>query len=204
MRTFLLSTLTIFCTLNLLAGDTKIAVINMDQVFQKYYKTRLIDGSLKKQAELYKVWTRKLKDSLVKMQQEFNVLRDASQNIALSSSERDRKTFEAQKKFMQLKEKKAELDNYLKRKGQQFKQLEQVKRDEIIADIKSAVARKCSLEGYTLALDSSGKTLNGISAVVYVNSAYDLTADILKDLNRGQKIAPQIQVKESKKEPKKQ
>jgi outer membrane protein len=195
MRIFILITLSLLCTFSVHAGDTKIAVINMDLVFQKYYKTKLVDSSLKKQAELYKVWTRKLKDSLVKMQQEFNVLRDASQNIALSSGERDRKTFEAQKKFLQMKEKKAELDNYLKRKGQQFKQLEQMKREEIITDIKGAVARKCSLEGYTLVLDSSGKTLNGISAVVYVNSAYDLTTDVLKDLNRGQKPVPQPQVK---------
>ena len=188
MKILKLTILTMLCAVSLHAGDTKIAVINMDKVFQQYYKTQMIDRSLKKQAELYRVWTRKLQESMTKMQQEFNVLRDASQNIALSSSERDRKTFEAQKKFLQVKEKKAELDNYLKRKEKQFKQLEQAKRGEIITDIKNAVARICALEGYTLVLDSSGKTLNGISAVIYANSAYDLTNRVIKGLNRGQSI----------------
>jgi outer membrane protein len=191
MKIYFLSLIAMLFTLYATAGDTKIAVINMDLVFQKYYKTKLIDNSLKKQAELYKVWTRKLQESLDKMQKEFNVLRDASQNIALSSGERDRKTFAAQKKFLQMKEKKAELENYLKNKGKQFQALEQAKRAEIVTDIKDAVAKKCSVEGYTLVLDSSGKTLNGISAVIYVNSAFDLTDDIIKDLNRGQKPVKQ-------------
>lgn len=172
-------------TFQLNAGDNKIAVINMEKVYSKYYKTKMINLNIQKQSELYKVWTEKLKKSVEKMQKEYDILIDSAQDFALSNSERTRRNKSAQKKYYDLESKKKELRNYVVKaeKSLQEKMIE--KRKEIINDIKSAVGRKCSIEGYTLVLDSSGKTLNDIPAVVYVNSAYEITDDIIAELNRG-------------------
>jgi len=157
----------------------------MDQVFQNYYKTKIADSTLKQQAEIYKAWIKKLNESLTKLEEEFKVVRDASQNIALSASERETKRFEAQKKYREIREKQVELEQYTSEKTQQYKQLETQKRDDILAEIAKEVKRRATLEGYTLVLDKSGKTLNGIPSIIYSSPTADITDPVITELNRG-------------------
>ncbi|MEI8245555.1 MAG: OmpH family outer membrane protein [Lentisphaerota bacterium] len=173
----------LFC--NIYAGETKIAVLDMDQIFQGYYKTKIADSTLKQQAEIYKSWIKKLNESLTKLEEEFKVVRDASQNIAISASERETKRFEAQKKYREIREKQVELEQYTAEKTQQYKQLETQKRDDILAEITKEVKRRATLEGYTLVVDKSGKTLNGIPSIIYFSSTADITEPVLAELNRG-------------------
>ena len=64
----------------------KIAVVDMEKVFQNYYKTKIADANLKKQAETYRNYLTSLSDSNLKLREEFKELRDDSQNIALKVS----------------------------------------------------------------------------------------------------------------------
>lgn len=167
------------------AAELKIAVIDMDQIFQSYYKTKIADSTLKQQAEIYKAWVKKLNDSLTKLEEEFKVVRDASQNIALSSSERETKRFEAQKKYREIREKQVEIEQYTAEKTQQYKQLETQKRDAILEEIAKEVKRRSTLEGYVLVIDKSGKTLNGIPSLIYYSPSIDITEPVITELNRG-------------------
>ena len=83
--------LCIFTAFAGLCADQKSAVVDMEKLFQNYYKTKIADSDLKKQAEIFKDYSDKLNDSLLKLQDEFKELRDAAQNIALSEAERENK-----------------------------------------------------------------------------------------------------------------
>lgn len=169
----------------LTATDLKIAVIDMDKVFQNYIRTKTVDSTLKQQSEIYRSWLKKLNDSMIKLDEQFKVLRNDSQNIALSETERESKRFEAQKKYRELQEKKVEIEQYSQEKTRQLKELETKKREEILKEINQEVKRRATLEGYSLVLDSSGKTLNAIPSIIYFNSQMDITEPVLRDLNRG-------------------
>lgn len=184
----------LFCAVH--AAETKIAVIDMDQIFQSYYKTKIADSTLKQQAEIYKGWVKKLNESLTKLEEEFKVVRDASQNIALSASERETKRFEAQKKYREVREKQVEIEQYTAEKTQQYKQLETQKRDAILEEIAKEVKRRATLEGYVLVIDKSGKTLNGIPALIYFSPSIDITDPVLTELNRGNPESQKPDVKQ--------
>jgi Skp family chaperone for outer membrane proteins len=185
MKKIILFAAGMLLSFGLFAGEMKIAVVDVDMLFQKYYKTKIVDATLKQQMQVYQAWLKKLNDSMVKLQQEFNLLRDDSQNIALSAAEREHKRLEAEKKYRQMKEKRAEIEQYSMDKSRQYKQVEENKRKEIIEEIQKTIAARAALEGYTLVLDKSGKTFNGISGVIYYKPSMDITEDILKELNRG-------------------
>ena len=184
----------LFCAVH--AAETKIAVIDMDQIFQSYYKTKIADSTLKQQAEIYKGWVKKLNESLTKLEEEFKVVRDASQNIALSASERETKRFEAQKKYREVREKQVEIEQYTAEKTQQYKQLETQKRDAILEEIAKEVKRRATLEGYVLVIDKSGKTLNGIPSLIYFSPSIDITDPVLTELNRGNPESQKPDVKQ--------
>ncbi|QSH40009.1 OmpH family outer membrane protein [Lentisphaerota bacterium ZTH] len=168
------------------APKLKIATVDMEKIFENFYKKKLADATLKQQDEIYKAFVRKLLDSGNKLEEEYKILRDASQNIALSASEREKKRLEAQRKFRAMQQKKAEIEQYVMEKQRQFKKLEKKKRMEIIGEIMKEIKRRAALKGYTLVLDKTGKTLNAIPAVLYSSPSYDITDEVLKTLNRGQ------------------
>lgn len=167
------------------AADLKVAVVDMEKIFQEYYKTKISDGNLKKQAEIFKDYSEKLNESLQKLQDEFKSLRDASQNVVLTETERENKRLAAQDKYRQVNAKEAELKQYNREKQRQLRDDYDKMRAEILEEIKKAIKDRCALEGYSLVLDKSGMTLNNIPALIYHNPAMDITGSVIQELNRG-------------------
>ena len=104
------------------AAEMKIAVVDMEVIFQGYYKTKLSDQRLKAQSKVFKEYAGKLNNSLLKLQEEFKKLRDASQNIALTEANRENNRLAAKDKYRQMKEKEFELREYNKEKQLQLRQ----------------------------------------------------------------------------------
>lgn len=168
------------------AQEFKIAVIDMEKVFKGYYKTKIADAKLKKQADVFKNYADKLNKSRVKLMEEFKELRDSSQDIALSEAERENRRLAAQDKYRQLKTKESEYKQYNTDKQRHLRDEYDKMRKTIIEEIQKVVRKKSTLEGYSLVLDVSGKTLNNIPSVIYFNASLDLTDEVLSELNKVQ------------------
>ncbi len=169
----------------LLFAEQKIAVINMEQVFSSYYKTKLEDAKLKKQTDVFKDYLTSLNASKEKLNVEFVELRDASQNIAFSDVERENKRIAAQNKYRQLQAKDAEIQQYNQEKKDQLMKEWEATRQKLLSDIITVVKSKALRENYSIVLDNSGQTLNNIPAVVYNNSSIEITDSVIKELNLG-------------------
>lgn len=183
-----LKTLILICLLGssciIYADEFKIAVIDMEKVFQGYYKTKIADANLKKQAELFKKYAMTLNSSKKKLEESFKLLRDASQDIALSEAVQKERRIEAQDKYRQLEAKGIEFKQYNIEKQRLLRNQYDAMRKSIIDEIKKAVRLRCALEGYSLVLDLSGKTLNNIPAVIYHKSSLNITDEIIAELNK--------------------
>jgi Skp family chaperone for outer membrane proteins len=174
----------------------KIAVIDMNRVFQEYNKTKINEAKLKKQAEIYKEYSTQLAQSLNKLKQEFIKLRDDSQNMVYTAAERENRRLNAQEKYRQTAAKEAELREYNRERQKQLRDEYEKLRSSILQDISNVVTDKCLAEGYGLVLDKSGRTLNNIPFVVYSSKMLDITDSVIKTLNMGQnKPAPEPVVK---------
>ena len=174
----------------------KIAVIDMNRVFQEYNKTKINEAKLKKQADIYKEYSNQLAQSLNKLRQEFIKLRDDSQNLVYTAAERENRRLNAQEKYRQTAAKEQELREYNRERQQQLRDEYEKLRSSILNDISNVVTEKCLAEGYGLVLDKSGRTLNNIPFVVYSSKMLDITDSVIKRLNMGQnKPAPEPVVK---------
>ena len=165
------------------ASGDRIAVVNMETVFRQYFKSRIAADTLRRQSEIYRAYVMTEQDKLKALQKEIAAARDASQNLALSSADR-----EAQKTLCADKErdyaaKRAELNRYMLERNRNLSAIEKRKRDEILKDIRDEAAKQAVAAGYSFVLDSSGLTTSGVPAVIYARPAVDLTGKILKALN---------------------
>ena len=164
----------------------KIAVIDMNRVFQEYNKTKVNEAKLKKQAEIFQEYSNQLAQSLAKLRQEFIKLRDDSQNMVYTAAERENRRMNAQDKYRQVAAKEQEIREYNREKQAQLRDVYEKLRSSILADISAVVSAKCLAEGYGLVLDKSGRTLNNIPQVVYSSKMLDITDAVIKTLNLGQ------------------
>jgi len=198
----ILSVVLFAVSIGLFAAEQKIAVIDMDKIFTEYYKTKISDANLKKQADIFRNYAEKLKESLTKLQEEYKKLRDDSLSVALSETERENKRILAQEKYRQLMTKNAELQQYEREKQNHMRDEYEKTRAKLIGEIKTEIQKRCALEGYSIVLDMSGKTLNNIPVVMLNSPSMDITEGVLKELNRGQRPAltqPEKPVAESAK-----
>lgn len=168
------------------AAKLKIAVVDMDKLFQQYYKTKQTDAVLQQKQGIFQAWAKKLGASRLKLQEEFNILRDDAQNIAFSSTEREKKRLTAQKKYQEFKKKEAELEQYVQQKSREYKTLVSKMHKRLLEEIYTEIRRYAVLKGYNFIFDKSGKTLNTIPAIIYSSPQHDISAEILGKLNRGQ------------------
>ncbi|MBU8901315.1 MAG: OmpH family outer membrane protein, partial [Victivallales bacterium] len=148
-------------------SSLKIAVVDMDNLFQEYYKTKQTDAVLKQKQGIYQAWAKKLGETRLALEKEFNLLRDAAQNIAFSSIEREKKRLAAQKKYQDFKEKETELEQYVQQKSRDYKNTVAKMHKKLLGEIYTEIRRYAVLKGYNFIFDKSGKTLNTIPVIIY-------------------------------------
>ena len=182
---FLLTASLLLSTIVTFAADSKIAVVDMEKIFKGYYKTKINSARFKKQAATYKQYADNLASSQLKLEEEFRALRDASQNIAFSETDRESKRLAARDKYRQLETKQNELQQYDREKSAQLKDQYDKMRKELLNEIRKNIAKYSKSNGYSMVLDASGKTMNDIPLVIYYQTEMDLTEIILKRINKG-------------------
>lgn len=171
------------CSLTLCAKQ-KIAVVDMQKVFSGYDKTKALELKMNEQIKVYQEYAAKLLQEYRAIESECKRLRDDSMNLTLSEAERESRKRSFLSKTEELKRKEQEINEYNRSRQKLLKEQFDKKRAEVVAEIRQVVSNKCMLEGWTMALDKSGITLNDLPIVIYNDSSADITQSVLDDLNR--------------------
>lgn len=176
--------LILFTCSALLCAQQKIAVVDMQKIFSGYDKTKAMEMKMNEQLKVYQEYAAKLLQEYRAIESECKRLRDDAMNLALSEAERESRKRSFITKSEELKRKEQEINEYNRSRQKLLKEQFDTKRAEIIAEIRQVISNKCILEGWTLALDKSGVSLNDVPLVLYSDSSVDITQAVLDDLNR--------------------
>ncbi len=174
-----------FFALGAFAEQMNIAFVDMEVLFQHYYKTATADETIRKQTEIFKEYAVNLNKEKDTLEGDFNTLRDESQNIAISDELRDEKRNQAQTKFMLLQEKKKEIHEYQQNKRQDLRKQYEEQRNKLVKEIIEVINGFGQQENHDLILDSSGNTLNGLPVFIFYRPEWDITESILALINKG-------------------
>ena len=166
-------------------AQQRTAVVDMDKLFREYYKTKIVEANLRRQADIYKEYALKLQEDIKRLRQEFVELRDASLNMVLTEAARESKRLAARDKYTMLTAKESELQNYNREKQAQLRDDQEKQREKILKDIQAVVRNQATLGGYNLVLDKKALSLSALPVVVYSTSEADITDAVLKELNAG-------------------
>ncbi len=184
-------------------GPGRIVTIDLNKVFNDYYKTPIATTKLKDTVDSYKKEHDDMVANLKKQIDELNKLREEQDKTEYTAEVREQKrkallekTAETQKLQRDIEEYDTSHQNILKEQTQRMRQT-------IVKEISEVVAKEAVDQGYQLVLDKSGNTLNGVPPIVFSQDNLDITEAIVKILNKNQPKTTEAPKPVEKKEEKK-
>lgn len=163
----------------------KIMTVNIEKLFNSYYKTPQVENIVQKQAQVYQNYINKKMEKLRDLNAKFRVELDKAQNVSLSSADRSKAAQNAEKYNSEIRLLRTEMETYSTEKRKEMAKLTLEKRASLMQDITDCVRKVAQGMAADFVFDVSGKTTHQIPALIYANPATDITNDVLKILNKG-------------------
>ena len=161
----------------------KIAIIDLEKVFDGYWKTKQADGQIKERAADFDKARRGMQDDYEKAKQEYAALLESANDQAVSVQERDKRKSQAEKKLIELREIEANVVQLDKTARETLGGQRQRMRDDILEEIQEKINVEASAGGYSLVIDTAAKTANLTSFVLFNTGQNDITDTILAQMN---------------------
>ena len=168
------------------AAEQTIVFVDMNKLFDGFYKTKVADGKLKERADEFNDERKGIVDDAKKLEDEFNALREDAQNTALSSEVREQKRNQAEDKLIEIREYESKLRRFDESRKKQLDDQSRRMRKDIVEEIRTAIQTYARSQGVSAVLDSSGQSLNGVEQVLYTDGKVDITEGVLDLLNKGE------------------
>jgi len=188
LRTTVLTVaLLVFLSVPALA-QTKIGTVDLRKLFDGYWKTKQAQVALNDRKSQLDKDDRGMRDDLKKGSDEYQKLLEDANDQAISADERDRRKAAAADKLKALQDNKNAIDTFERQAQVTLSEQGQRMRENILSEIKAAVATQARAGSYSLVIDAAAETANATTAVVFSNGQNDLTDAVLKQLNAGAPI----------------
>lgn len=164
----------------------RIVMVDLNRVFNEYYKTPIASAKLKETVDNYNKEQEAMMEQYKRQTAELDKLREDSVKPEYTQEVRDQKKKAVTEKLGELKKTQDDITEFKRTHQLTLDQNSQRMRKTILGEIQDVIARIAKDAGYSLVLDKSGNTLNGVSTVVYSQDSMDITDSIIKMLNRDQ------------------
>lgn len=180
--------LLLLAVLPVIAENMRIATVDLEKVFNNYYKTKIIDQDFAEQGKVYRNYIARQAENMRKSEAEYRKKLNESLNIALAPAERQKRQEEVKTLERNLKMRRAELEQYAADRAKALQESAASERKKVIAEIRAEINRRAAIAGYALVIDKSARGSSDTAIVLYSIDALDITDRVLKELNRGANI----------------
>jgi Skp family chaperone for outer membrane proteins len=165
------------------AGD--MVFIDLQEVFKHFYKTELARDQIQQQESDIKLERETMESEITGMKEEIEVLRADSRDDTLSDEVRASKRDLLEEKLVELQTRDQEIIDYARLRKQQLEQQNARMSLKLFDEIQSVINDHGKEMGYAAILDRSAQSRSGTQAVLYVDTARDITSELLAVLNEG-------------------
>jgi len=167
----------------------KILVVDLAKLFDGHYKTeeqrtKLQSDEQKAQEELDRM--NKEGNAMV---EKFKELKDQADSPVASADAKAKASADGQKVYQDIVNKQKEVQNFQQSTRASLQQRMKNFHDLMLDEIGKVAVEIAKRKGATLLFDKSGLTLNGVSGIVYSDPDYDITAEVLKEINKDRPVS---------------
>ncbi len=162
----------------------KLGVVDMAKLYDSHYKT--VEQNAKIQADDQKATEEvdKMNKEGNALVEEYKALSEAANNPALTTDAKTAKQADAQKKLEAIQRKQQEIQQFIGNTRQILNQRFQTFKNVMLEEISKTASDVAKRKGITLLVDKSGPSFFGISNIIYTDAGYDITDDVMKEINK--------------------
>jgi outer membrane protein len=182
IQTLLLALVTLFFA-SAMEAQPRIAIIDLQKVFDGYWMTKQADAELKESEAEYLKSRRRLLDDYQTANEEYKRLVDGANDQALAAEERTRRRAEAERKVLEIREIEQSINQFDRTTRQNLEDQSLRMRSRILTRIREVIDVQARAGNFTFVLDTAAQTVNRTPFVLYTTGENDLSDSVLSDLN---------------------
>ncbi len=168
----------------------KLVVVDMAKIYDSHYKTEEANAKFRDAEQKAQEQVEELNKQGQTLVDEYKELMEQSKNTLLTTEARAKAEADGQKKLEDIQRKQTEVQNFRTNTQRSLQQRIKTHRDLLLEEISKVVNELAKRKGATLVVDKSGPTLFGIPSVLYSDPSYDITDEVVKEVNKDRPPAP--------------
>lgn len=186
----IIRTLVAVATLSLGAGvltaqaPFKLVVVDMAKVFDNHYKKAEADVKFRESEQTARQDLETMTKQGQALVDEFRALEEKTKSAMLTDDAKAQAQKEAEAKVAEIQRLQQRVQEYRQAASTQLQQRIKTHRDILLEEISKAVTEIARRKGATLVLDKAGPSLFGISNVIYTDPSYDITEEVMAEVNK--------------------
>jgi Skp family chaperone for outer membrane proteins len=182
MKKIFIFVATCFLLLNIANGADRIVFVDLEQLFNEFYKTKLAKSKVEVQKTDIQAERQEMLDEITQIGDEVDVLKKEARDVTLSQEIRDQKRILFEERLLELRDKQKEVKDFESRRTQQV-QVQVARMSQTIMDeIRQVIVDYAQQEGFQAVIDSSQRKA-AIGVFIYVHPDVDISPKILTLLN---------------------
>ena len=162
----------------------KLVVVDMAKLYDTHYKTVEKNAQLQADDQKAQEEVDKMNKEGNALVEEYKALNDKAGNPALTADAKSTAQNEAQKKLAAIQQKQQEVQTFIQNTRNSLQQRMQTYKALILEEISKTATTVAQRKGATLVIDKSGPSLFLIPSVIYADPGFDITDDVMKEVNK--------------------
>ncbi len=163
----------------------KIAIVDMAKLLDDHHETQEQNAKLKSDEARANEELEKLNQEGNVLVEELRALEERGKNPALADDARAKLETDTRAKIEEIQRKQQEVQSFRGNTQRSLQQRIQNFRKVLFDRITVTVSDIAKQKGATLVIDKSGFTHIGLSPIVYADPAFDITAEVHAEINKG-------------------
>ncbi len=168
----------------------KIVTADMGKLLEGYYKTDEQMAKIRAEEQKAQAELERMSKELNQVIEQYKEAVDQSKSTLLTPEARTKAETEVAAKMEDIRRRQSDGQNYGTNAQRQIQQRVQTVRSLLLDEIGRKVTDIARAKGATLVVDRSGPTFLGIPAVLYVDPSFDITDEVLKEINKDRPATP--------------
>ncbi len=168
----------------------KIVTADMSKLLEGYYKTDEQMAKIRVEQEKAQAELERMSKELQQVIEQYKEAVDQSKSTLLTPEARAKAEADVNQKMEDIRRRQAAGQEYGANAQRQIQQRINTVRSLLLDEIGKKVTEVARTKGATVVMDRTGPTLLGISAVIYVDPAFDITDEVLAEINKDRPAAP--------------
>ena len=163
----------------------KVAYVNMETVFNEYYKTANENIRFEEERQNFLTGLEVLRTEFESTRKEFNDARGMAQNVLVGEENQKAAAQKAEALGARLAQKEEEIIRYQQQARSEIEERQQSATNRLLEELQAQLEKYAAEKGYEMVYEVSGRTLNRVRVLLVYPKDKEITEAMVKLVNAG-------------------